>query len=414
MIILGENACFNNTQVENANTMLIGAPGTGKTRSYVLPNLMSAEDESIIVLDPKGEIYDISANLMREKGYVTRTLDFINTENSDIHYNPLNYCNSEDDIIKLSHILMDESSYNTVDTFWPLTAKILCNGLIGFLKEYRPPEQQTLSSILKLMNAATVTEESPEKTPSKLDKIFDEVQKVNPSSWALSQYNIVRRAAGKTQKSVIISLAAAFCGLLTPQINELTSYDNLNLASFCNRKTIIYVKCSDNDRSKDKLIATFFTQVFQELYRIADKNETHSLQRPVKIILDDMGANLKIPNLDCIIATSRGRGISLSLILQSIGQLKRQYHDYTSILNSCNNVVFLGGSDIETCQEMAQRLNKPLENVLYKDLQTIFIFRQGEKPIITKTYNLKGHPNYQKLNNPYNKEITEIEEEMHI
>ena len=414
MMILGENAYFNNSQVENANTLLIGAPGTGKTRSFVLPNLMSAEEESIIVLDPKGEIYDITAPLMREKGYITRSLDFINPENSDMHYNPLHYCKTADDIIKLSRILMDDQSYNTIDTFWPLTAQILCNGLVGFLKEFRPVKDQTLASVMKLINCATVTEDSPEKCPSKLDHLFMDAQKADPSSWAVSQYNLVKRAAGKTQKSVIITLVASFCGLLTPQINNLTAFDDIDIPSLCQNKTIVYVKCSDSDRSKDKLIATFFTQLFQELYSIADNNKTHSLTRPIKIILDDMGANLKIPNLDGIIATSRGRGISLSLILQSIGQLKRQYDDYTSIINSCNNVVFLGGSDIETCNEMAQRLNRPLESVLYKDLQTIYIFRQGEKPIITKTYNLKSHPSYSRLNNPYNQENINLEEEMII
>lgn len=415
MIILGENACFENQNVENSNTLLIGAPGTGKTRSFVLPNLMSAEDESIIVLDPKGEIYDMSANLMQEKGYITRTLDFINPKQSDIHYNPLYYCNNSDDIIKFSSIMIDEQQNKTVDSFWPLSALLLCNGLVGFLKEHRPEKNQNLSSIMTLLNAANITEESPENKPSKLDRIFDEVKKYNPDSWAYSQYNLIRRAAGKTQKSIVISLAVAFCGLLTPQISNLTAYDDLDIPSICKNKTIIYVKCSDNDRSKDKLIAMFFTQLFQELYRIADNSRTHCLPRGIKVILDDMGANLKIPNLDGIISTSRGRGISISVILQSIGQLKRQYPDYTSIINSCNNVVFLGGSDIETCQEMAQRLNKPLENVLYKDLNTIFIFRQGEKPIITKTYNLKSHPNYQKLNNPYNRETnTEIKEEIQI
>ena len=415
MIILGENACFNTGRVDNSNTVLIGAPGTGKTRSYVLPNIMSAENESIIVLDPKGEIYDITADLMQEKGYQTRILDFINPERSDIHYNPLYYCQNADDIIKLARIIIDDNCYNTIDTFWPLSAQLLCNGLIGFLKEFRPQKDQTLNSIMKLLNAAVIAEDNPDSTPSRLDKIFNDALKIQPSSWACSQYGLVKRAAGKTQKSIVITLAAAFCGLLTPQIIELTGYDDIDIPSLCQNKTVIYVKCSDTDRSKDKLIAMFFTQIFQELYTLADNSKTHCLKRGVKVILDDMGANLKIPNLDGIISTSRGRGISISMILQSIGQLKRQYTDYTSIINSCNNVVFLGGSDLETCQEMAYRLNKPLENVLYKDMNTIFIFRQGEKPIITKTYNLKEHPNYQKLNNPYNLETNNnVKEEMQI
>ena len=415
MIILGENACFENGFVDNTNTMLIGAPGTGKTRSYVLPNLMSSENESIVVLDPKGEIYDITANLMREKGYDVRTLDFVNPQNSDIHYNPLSYCRNEEDILKFSRIIVEDQKQLTQDRFWPLTAQILCNAFVGFLKEFRGEKDHTFAAIRKLLAAATVSEDSPDKNPSKVDKTFDEAKAKNPNSWACGQYAIVRTAAGRTQRSIVISLASEFCGLLTPQIVELTSYDDVNIPSFCQNKTIIYVKCSDSDRSKDKLIAMFFTQLFQELYRIADASKSHSLPRGVKVILDDMGANLNIPNLDGIISTARGRRISISIILQSIGQLKRQYPDYTSIVNSCNNVVFLGGSDLETCQEMAQRLNRPLDTVLYKDMKTIFVFRQGEKPIITKTYNLKSHPNYSKLTSPYaDEEAATQKEEMLI
>lgn len=413
MIILGENACFEGGFVDNTNTLLIGAPGTGKTRSFVLPNLMSSEEESIVVLDPKGEIYDISGELMREKGYNVRVLDFINPENSDIHYNPIHYCRNDNDIIKFSRIIVEDQQQRTADAFWPLSSQMLCNAFVGFLKEFRSERDHTLSAVKKLITAATVCEENPEKTKSKVDLIFEEARNQNPSSWACGQYAIIRNAAAKTQKSVVISLAAEFCGFLTPQIAELTDYDDLDLPDFCQNKSIIYVKCSDIDRSKDKLIAIFFTQLFGELYNMADRSKGHSLPRGVKVILDDMGANLKIPNLDGIISTARGRRISISIILQSMGQLKRQYPDYTSIVNSCNNVVFLGGSDLETCREMAERLNRPLDNVLYKDKNTIFVFRQGEKPIVTTPYNLKAHPYYSQLNRPYGN-IEETKEEMSI
>lgn len=411
MMILGENACFENGLVDNTNTLLIGAPGTGKTRSYVLPNLMSTEEESVVVLDPKGEIYDISADLMREKGYRVRCLDFVTPENSDVHYNPINYCRDENDIIKLSRIIVDELMERTADSFWPMTAQILCNAFVGYLKEFKTERFQTLHSVKQMIAAATVNEDSPEKRESKVDQMFAEAKKQNNDSWCCNQYFIVRNSAARTLKSVVISFAAEFCGFLTPQIEELTEFDDVEISDFCEKKTVIYVKCSDTDRSKDKLIAMFFTQFFQELYRIADQQENHCLSRGVKVILDDVGANLKIPNLDGIISTARGRRISISIILQSIGQLKRQYPDHTSIVNSCSNVVFLGGSDLDTCREMAQRLNRPLETVLYKDVKTIFVFRQGSKPIVTSPYDLKSHPYYSRLNRPYGSENNKNQKE---
>ena len=231
------------------------------------------------------------------------------------------------------------------------------------------------------------------------------------NAWCNSQYKLVRTAATRTMKSIVITLVAEFCGLLTEEVVELTSKNTIDPLSFCEEKTILYVKCSDTDRSKDKLVAIFFSQFLQEIYRIADESPSRSLNRPVHIILDDMGANLKIPSLDCMIATSRGRDISFSLILQSYGQLKKNYVDYTSIISSCNNIVFLGSNDIETCQDIAVRLNRPLQEVLYKNKSDIFVFQQGErKPIITKVYDLENHPKYKYLSSPYTSpEIDELE-----
>lgn len=408
MRILGNNVAVTSGDVDNVNTMLIGAPGTGKTRSYVLPNLMSAEEESVVVLDPKGEIYDMTASMMREKGYRVLSLDFIRPTQSEVCYNPLDYCRTEEDIIKLSLMMVEDQREKSTDMFWPLTAQLLCNALIGFLKAYRPDRQQHFGSLIKLLRVATVNEENADDHKSKLDKIFDQAREADASSWAAAQYDLVKRAAGKTQKSIIISLIASLGAWMTPQMTQMMSEGTLDMASLCAQKTVLYVKCSDSDRSKDKPTAMFFMQLFQELYRIADASPTHTLPRPMHILLDDMGANLKIPNMDSIIATSRGRGISLSIVLQSIGQLKRQYKDYMSILNSCNNLVFLGGNDIETCQEMAMRLDKPLGDVLYKAPRVIYVFQQGCRPIVTTVYELKGHPLYERLHE-YRRETKEKE-----
>lgn len=394
MRILGKNLQIESGRVDNVNTLLIGAPGTGKTRSYVLPNLMSAQEESLVVLDPKGEICDMTAAMMREKGYRVRQLDFVDPQRSEVRYNPLAYCRTEEEILKFTALLVSDQKTRSSDIFWSQTGQMLCNALVALLKRHRPENLQHLGSMVRLLRAATVQEDDVDGHVSKLDAAFKEVAEQDPKSWAYAQYEMVKRAAGKTQKSIIISLCAEFGGLMTPQMIEMMSRNDLDIPSLCCDKTVLYVKCSDVDRSKDKLVEIFFMQLFQELYRLADCDPSHTLPRPMHILLDDVGANLRIPNMDGIIATARGRGISLSLVLQSIGQLKRQYTDYTSILNSCNTVVFLGGSDIETCREMAERLDRPLADVLYKAPQVIYVFRQGSKPIITEVYDLKSHPDY--------------------
>ena len=411
MIILGENTFFNNGYKQNANNLIIGAPGTGKSRGFVIPNLCEANNESLLVLDPKGELYSITHEMMEYKGYKVQVLDFDNPLKSQIFYNPLSFIKTQDDVSKFSRIMVADQRNNCRDSFWPLTAEILCNALTSYLVSYRPEAQQNMKSIEKLLRVAVPSDVNPQEK-TRLDKILENIPDNNP--WCRSQYELIRNAADRTLKSIVISLAAEFCGLLTPEIIKLTSRNTLNPQSFCDEKTILYVKCSDTDRSKDKLVSIFFSQFLHEIYSIADNSPSRSLSRPVHIILDDMGANLKIPSLDCMISTSRGRDISFSIILQSFGQLKKNYEDYTSIVSSCNNLVFLGSNDVETCNDIATRLNRPLNDVLYKTKNEIYVFKQGDrKPIITKVYDLTKHPRYNELSSPntipMKKEIREVQ-----
>lgn len=337
--------------------------------------------------------------MMKHKGYKVQVLDFDNPLKSQIFYNPLSFIKTQDDVVKFSRIMVADQRNNCRDSFWPLTAEILCNALTSYLVSYRPEAQQNMKSIEKLLRVAIPSDVNPQEK-TKLDKILENIPDNNP--WCRSQYELIRNAADRTLKSIVISLAAEFCGLLTPEIINLTSRNTLNPQSFCDEKTILYVKCSDTDRSKDKLVSIFFSQFLHEIYSIADNSPSRSLSRPVHIILDDMGANLKIPSLDCMISTSRGRDISFSIILQSFGQLKKNYEDYTSIVSSCNNLVFLGSNDVETCNDIATRLNRPLNDVLYKSKNEIYVFKQGDrKPIITKVYDLTKHPRYNELSSPY-------------
>lgn len=401
MIILGENTFFNNGYKQNANNLIIGAPGTGKSRGYVIPNLCEADNESLLVLDPKGELYSVTHKMMKKKGYKIQVLDFDKPDQSPTYYNPLAFIKTQEDVIKFSTIMCADQKNSKADPFWSQSAQILCNALTDYLVSFRPANQQVLTSIEKLLRVAVPSDMT---NKAKLDKVFEELE---TTPWCRAQYELVRNSADRTMKSIVISLAAEFCGLLTPEINTLTSKNTIDPEAFCNQKTILYVKCSDTDRSKDKLVALFFSQMIHEIYLLADNSPNRSLARPIHIILDDMGANLQIPSLDCIIATSRGRDISFSLILQSFGQLKKNYIDYTSIISSCNNLVFLGSNDIETCKDIATRLNRPLSDVLYKEKTTIFIFQQGErKPITTKVYDLKKHPRYKQLSSPYTTSTT--------
>lgn len=399
MIILGENTYFNNGYKGNGNNLVVGSPGSCKTRGFVLPNICECDNESIIILDAKNEIYNATHSLMERKGYKIQRISFADPRESTIRYNPFNFIQTQEDIIAFSNILVEHT--HTVDTFWVDCARILNNALSSYLLEVRPEHQRSLHSIYKLLRVCTAYED--DNRPSKIDLIFRELKEKLPTSWAGGQFDLVKNSAARTFRSVAITLSSAFSHMLTEDIIELTSPGGIQLdpESFCREKTALYINISDVERSRDKLACLFFTQLLQQLYKIADKSPDRSLPRPVLIMLDDIGANLQIPNLEGYLSTSRGRDISFSLILQSFGQLKKNYKDITSIISSCNNILFMGSNDLETCQNIAERLNRPLADVLYKDKGTVFVFQQGHKPISTKAYDLRSHRNYPLLKDNY-------------
>lgn len=395
-LILAENNYLRGGFKKNMNCLILGVPGSGKTRGHVLPNLCELSEASAVLLDPKGELYSLTADMMKKRGFIVKLVDFDNPLNSKSEkYNPLLYCKTSDDIITVSRLLLQNQFKNSVDPFWPQAAQILGNALIGYLVEETEAEDRTFRSLMKLINCLDFRYDADYQ--STLDIMFSDLKEINPKSWALEQYSLFKKASfsEKTSSSIVISLIAAFAGYMTEPVKKLTDSDTLNISSIGHQKTVLYVKSSDSDRSKDAMVSILFQQIFNVLFHEADKTPNHALPVHTHIFLDDIGTNLTISDLDCIVAACRSREISCSIILQSVGQLVKQYGEaYTAILGSCASLVFLGSNDIETCREMSYRINKPLTDVLYKDSKDIYVFTQGERQVKTKVFDVTKHSNY--------------------
>ena len=378
------------------NCLVLGVPGSGKTRGHILPNLCNMENSSAVLLDPKGELYTLTADMMRRRGFIVKLIDFDNPLNPETaFYNPLFYCKESDDILAITKILVADDHVRAKDPFWPNSAQIFANALIGYLVFECRPSEQTLSSLIKLLRAFEVPTDSSQKTT--LDIMFGDAKQKHPDAWHVEQYDLLKKVSGadRTYASIAMSLISTFTGFMSNGIKKLTSSDTLDIRSIGERKTVLYVKSSDSDRSKDKLISILFQQVFTELFHAADSSPNHVLKVHTHLYLDDLGTNLTIENLDGYLAACRSREISASVILQSIGQLEKQFGPaYTAILGSCASLIFLGSNDINTCHEMSLRLNKPLGTVLYKDINDIFVFTQGDTAKRTRIYDVTRHPNY--------------------
>lgn len=366
----------------NNNVLVVGTSGCGKTRNVVTPNILQATG-SYIISDPKGNLYDKYATYLFENGYEVKKLNFINPRNS-IKYNFFEYIKNDMDIIKIATILgrHSEEAARTVDPFWDEAAIILLSSLIGYLHYERPRKERNIQNLFKLINACEVNEnDANEKTV--LDRIMDEVAERNPNSFALKQYKKFRCAAGRTLRSILITVNSKLGVLDCKEMNEMLSKDEVNIGEIGMKPTAIFVVVSDNDRSMDVLANIFFTQTMNELCLVADQEcKDQRLPVPVRFILDDFATNVKIENFPRMIASIRSREISVMLLIQAESQLKKGYGDDDStIIGNCDTYMYMGGNDVDTAKNIAERLNLPLRKILYMPVRSNWIFRRGSEPI---------------------------------
>ena len=376
------------TQLNN-NVLVVGTSGAGKTRSIVTPNLLQATG-SYIVSDPKGNLYRKNKKYLESQGYVVKKLDFTNPENS-AHYNFFEYIRNTQDIVKLSHMLIyQRESGGHADPFWDEASQILVQALISFLRESVAKNDQNLHSVLRLASLCTVDEYNPD-VKTQLDRMFEELSRKNPNSYAVSQYNKFRIAAGKTLRSILISLNARLGTFDSPELNKMMKRDNINIPSIGQRKTALFVVVSDTDRSMDALANLFFTQAMNELCRYADKEcEDERLPIPVRFILDDFATNCKIEEFPRMIASIRSRDISTMLMIQAESQLEHAYgYDGKTIIGNCDTYIYLGGNDLDTAAEVARRCDAPLKKILNMPVGTNWIFRRGQAPIHADNFKLE-------------------------
>ena len=374
----------------NNNVLVVGTSGAGKTRSIVTPNLLQATG-SYIVSDPKGNLYEKYGPYLKNQGYEVKKLDFTDPENS-AHYNFFKYIRKTQDINKISHMIIyskGQDGYKP-DPFWDEASELLLQALIAYLYEGFRSSEQNLRSVQKLIDACNI-DENDSGSATILDKLMEAHEKEYEDSYAVSQYKKFRVAAGKTLKSILISLNARIGQFDTPELRELTKYDTIRISGIGMKPSAVFVVVSDTDRSLDGLANLFFTQAMNELCWQADKRcKGNTLPVPVRFILDDFATNCKIAEFPRMIASIRSRGISTMLMIQSEAQLEEGYNkDARTIIGNCDTYVYLGGNDVDTAEAVARRCDVPLKKILNMPVETNWIFRRGQEPVNSKNYNIE-------------------------
>ena len=427
----------------NKNVLVIGGSGSGKTRFYVKPNLMQMHS-SYCVTDPKGTIVLECGKMLEDNGYEIKILNTINFKKS-MKYNPFAYLRSEKDILKLVQTIIANTKgegERAGEDFWVKAEKLYYTALIGYIFYEAPREEKNFATLLDMIDASEVREDD-ETYMNPIDRLFEALEKKEPTHFAVKQYKKYKLAAGKTAKSILISCGARLAPFDIRELRELMSEDELELDTLGDRKTALFVIISDTDDTFNFVVSIMYSQLFNLLCDKADDVYGGRLPVHVRCLLDEFANIGLIPKFEKLIATIRSREISASIILQAQSQLKAIYKDNAdTIVGNCDSTLFLGGKEKTTLKELSETLGKETidlyntsetrsnqksfglnyqktgKELMSQDEITVMdgskcIFQlRGVRPFLSDKYNITKHKNYRLLEDYDKKNLFDIESYM--
>ena len=404
------------------NVLVIGGSGAAKTRSFVLPNILTA-NTNYVITDPKSEVLLATGGYLKEQGYDVRVLNLVNLEQSD-GYNPFRYLRDEKDVLKLVNNLIQSTTpkgSHESDPFWTKAETALLQAIILMLFQEAPEYEQNFSMVMRVLEYAEVREED-EGHVSPLDLLFESIERRKPDSVAVRQYKGFKLAAGKTAKSILVSTAVRLAPFNLPQIQALTDHDDMNLYTLGEKKVALYAVIPDNDNTFNFLVSLLYALAFQALYYSADQIHHGPLPRHVRFVLDEFAA-MPLPGFTRELATMRSRSISASVIIQNMAQIKELYKDsWETIPGNCDTILYLGGNESSTHKYVSEMLGKATidtkthgqtkgksgsystnfqmsgrelltpDEVRKLDNRYALLFIRGASPVMDEKYDLMHHP----------------------
>ncbi len=333
----------------NKNILVFGGSGTGKTASYIKPNILQRLG-SYVITDPKGELYRETSGYLKANGYEVKVLDLVDPQLSN-RYNPLAHIRDYSDVDIIAHTIVSggEGEGKAADPFWDNTAKMLLKACIYYVISVLPEEERNLSSCLNIVRAGGADE-------SLFDKLF--VGELKPDHPGRKEYEGIRVGADKTKQSIAISLVSKLSHFDSPNMQMLTTTNDINFEELGEKKMALYVISPDSHSTYNYILTIFYGQLLQRLYALADRSGG-ALHQPVYLLLDEFANIGKIPDFNQKLSTSRSRLISMSIIVQSLDQLVDLYKDlHENIIANCDTQLFLGSQSIKTCEYFSKSLGQ--------------------------------------------------------
>lgn len=406
----------------NDNVLVIGGPGTGKTRYFVKPNLMQG-NANYFITDPKGTLIHDMGHVLEGLGYEIKTFDTIDFASS-MHFNPIAYIDGEAATLRFVECLIKNTTGDkdhAGDPFWENAEKLLYTALVSYLLLHCPEEDRNVPGLLSLLSLADAREDD-EDYLSPLDMLFNELETgerlvrspsakkydrasrafdngtggfewvkvaapVRPEDdFSLSSYKQFKVAAGKTLKSIMVSCNVRMKPFDIAEMRELLRYDEMELDHMgdAHKKVALFCSMSDTDSTFDFVFALLMQQSLDSLCETALSRFSGRLPRCVHFVFDEFANIGTIPDFERMITVTRSRNIAVSMILQSLSQLEESYgeNNAKTIMNACDTLLFLGGKSADTNQKIADMIGKQtVANVSVND-------SRGANPTYTHNYGL--------------------------
>ena len=412
-------------QVRNDNTLVVGSSGTGKTYSFVEPNVLSA-NANYVVADAKGDILADTGMSLRAQGYQLQVLNLVDLKHSQT-YNPLHYMHDQLDVVAFAHQVIgaditgndDHRSFD--DPFWTNAPATLLEALIMFTKEFLPTAEQTMGTVTRLFELIDRTDEDVNAVLTSLgysaatqyafdhdqdeygnalpvslgERLFAWVAGEKPDSVALRLWNSVARSKGseKTWSSIVGILGTALSPYMVADVDNLLASNQLDFARLLQPKAALFVLYDDADPAKNFLANVLYNQLFSFLYHHAFHQPAGRLPVKVRFFLDDF-KNIQVPHFDDYLATARSRNLSLCMMVQDESQLRAKFGENAgSVIGNCGAYLMTGTTDLTMAKVAADRFNRDVQAIRQLGATTFLVDVSGHLTA-TRRYDFHDHPNY--------------------
>ena len=417
----------------NNNILVIGGSGSGKTFTWVFPNMMQCGC-SFIVTDPKGEIFRIMGRFLKLFGYRVRVLNLQDMKKSD-GYNPFVYIESDEDVRSAVETIVSSTNPPNAqhgEPFWENSEKMDLMSIFEYVWRECPPVDRHFGTVTKLLLAQEIHEDGQ---PSEYDLLMEDLAATSPLGKehpAYKYYSMCMKGAPDTIRSIVITASARMSLFMNESVLSILDHDDMNLRELGagvngdkKTKTALFCLISDSDPTYNFIVSMLYLQAFKILYRTADFEYGGKLPIHVAFILDEF-ANIQLPdNFTSLISTMRSREISSVVIIQGLKQLEAMYKDkWEHITSNCDTMVYLGGNEKTTWEYVSGILGKTTiekkstsssrgghgsdsqsYDVLQRDVLTpdevgrlpnnkCIIKVKGMNAIIDNKYNTKKHPHF--------------------